>query len=124
MPLENSGGEGSQNSHFDKLSLGNEMMNPSSYFNSQFSGATMAYMESMGYLRVKEPRAKMEEVLAWGRNTGCGPLEDNPRCEDIPMTCKYDGEVCSADYFSIGVCSTNHSNVNLQDRFATNCSVF
>ena len=122
VPLENSGSDGSATSHFDMLVFGNEMLNPASYYNTQFSGATIAYIESMGFFKVRSPRTKMEEVLVWGAKQGCGPLRDNPVCSSIPMTCKYTGRVCSDDYFSYGQCSTNHANTN--NKFAGNCSIF
>ena len=124
VPLENDGDEGSEGSHFEMLVLGNEMLNPASFYNQPFSGATIAYIEAMGFFKVKSPRTKMEEAFFWGAKRGCGPLRDNPICANVPMTCKYTGRVCSDDYFSYGQCSTNHANPNFQNSFAGNCSTF
>ena len=49
-------------------------MNPSAFYNLQYTGATIAYIESMGYFKVQEPKVKMEEILHWGYQEGCGPL--------------------------------------------------
>jgi len=73
-PLENMGKQGSQNSHFEATVFGNEVMNPSAFYNLQYTGATIAYMEDMGYFRVLEPKDKMAEILHWGYKKGCGPL--------------------------------------------------
>lgn len=126
VPLENDGNEGSANSHFEQAILGNEMMNPSSFYNAQYSGATIAYIEAMGYFKVKEPKTKMEENLVWGKGQGCGPLVDNPlpACANIPMTCKATGSVCSDDYFSIGNCSTDHNDAGFHNGFGGSCAVF
>ena len=124
VPLENDGDAGSANSHFEQLSLGTEMMNPSSFYNVQYSGATISYIESMGYFKVKEPNTKMEELMIWGKDAGCGPLLDNPVCENIPMTCKATGSICSTDYFSKGDCTTDHSDQNFHNGFGGNCGMF
>ena len=50
------------------------MMNPTTYYNAKMSGATIAYIESMGYFKPKLPKTKMEELLIWGNGAGCGPL--------------------------------------------------
>jgi len=62
-------------------------MNPTTFYNAKISGASIAYIESMGYFKPKLPKTKMEELLIWGKDKGCGPLLDNPVCNNIPMVC-------------------------------------
>lgn len=85
-------------------------MNPSAFYNLQYTGATISYIDDMGYFKVQEPRNKMAEILHWGYKKGCGPLADNPTCENLPMVCQRSGTQCSDDYFSIGQCSVDHVN--------------
>lgn len=99
------------------------MMNPSAFFNLQYSGASIAYIESMEYFSVKTPKTKMEETLAWGYQAGCGVFNDGNTCADFPMVCQKDGVVCSADHYSLGTCSTTHSGSTV-DSAAGGCNVF
>ena len=123
-PLENLGGDESQDSHFEASIFGNEALNPSAFYNLQYTGATIAYIESMGYFKVQEPKTKMAEILFWGYKKGCGVLQDNLRCEDIPMVCQKSGTQCSEDYYSVGQCSLDHVNPSNQNKAINSCSVF
>ena len=90
--------------HFETSIFGNDFMTPTVAFNSVYSGASTAYIESMEFFKVKEPKTKMEETLLWGSNAGCALIEDGLKCENIPHACKRNGDMCSNDYFSVGRC--------------------
>jgi hypothetical protein len=77
----------------------------------------------MEFFKVKEPVTKMEETLAWGFQAGCSVVQDGQTCNDIPMVCQKNGNVCSPDYFSIGSCQTSHSGDGI-DLAAGGCHVF
>jgi Leishmanolysin len=111
VPLENVASEGSMGSHFEASILGNELMNPSAFYNTQYTGAITAYIDSMGFFKSKLPKDKMDETLVWGYKAGCDVLRDSQTCESSPMTCKKNGFVCSTDHFSIGFCRTDHLNI-------------
>ena len=122
VPLENVASSGSGGSHFEAFILGNEMLNPSTFYNTQYTGATISYIDSMGFFISKEPNTKMEETLAWGYKGGCNLLRDSQSCTSNPFVCKKDGvAVCSMDHFSIGTCSLDH--VGKKDEM-TGCSAF
>lgn len=123
VPLENLNSSGSGNSHYEKYILGNEMMNPSAFYNLKYSGASIGYIESMEFFSVQEPKTKMQEVLAWGYKAGCSVLNDDLSCSDNPMVCQKTGSVCSADYYSIGTCNVTHSSTGA-DTAAGGCQVF
>ena len=76
VPLENIESAGSGGSHFETFVMGNEMLNPSTFYNTVYTGATTAYIESMGFFKVKLPKTKMDETLAWGYKAGCNVLKD------------------------------------------------
>ena len=98
-------------------------MNPSAFYNLQYSGATINYIEAMEFFKAKTPITKMEETLAWGFQAGCGVVGDGRTCADIPMVCQKRGLVCSADYFSVGSCETSHTGDSV-DAAAGGCHVF
>ena len=66
----------------------------------------------------------MAEILYWGYKKGCGPLQDNPTCQNLPMVCQRSGTQCSEDYFSVGQCSLDHVNPANQNEEINGCSVF
>jgi hypothetical protein len=104
--------------------MGNDVMNPSAYFNLQYTGATIAYIESMGFFAPKSPSDKMEEVMQWGYKAGCKALEDYPKCSDLPMSCKKHGTQCSMDYYSVGSCSNDLNDPVGKNEGINGCQVF
>ena len=111
IPLENSGGSGTSNSHWDKFIMGNDLMNPSDYFNVHNSGLNFALMDDLGYY--KSDMTKVE-FLAWGFNAGCNLFTG--LCANNPNTCTTGSLLCSPDHYSTGQCRT--------DSLTENCPVF
>lgn len=112
VPLENSGGSGTAGAHWDKLIVGNDMMNPSDFFNTVNSGLNFALMEDYGHFSANY---SMEEHLSWGLDAGCDAFSED--CSKVPMTCpKESQEMCSPDYYSMGNCT--------KDPLAESCNVF
>lgn len=112
LPLENGGSESTAGAHWDKLIVGNDMMNPSDFFNIVNSGLNLALMEDYGHFKANY---SMEEHLSWGYHVGCGAFSED--CSQVPMTCPESGKnFCSPDYFSMGIC--------LSDQLAESCNVF
>jgi leishmanolysin len=102
VPLENVGGDGTAAAHWDKSVVGNDMMNPSDYFNVVNSGLNYALVDDMGHYT---SNYDMEEYLVWGHNSGCGIFSGN--CNQNPMTCTEDTNLCSPEYLSMGVCRSD-----------------
>jgi hypothetical protein len=111
LPIENSGGEGSKGAHWEKFLVGNEMMNPTDYFNVVNSALNFAFVEDMGYY---VPDYGMEEYLVWGKNAGCSIFTGD--CSSNPVTCVEDEYHCSPAHYSIGQCT--------KDPFSEDCPMF
>lgn len=68
VPLENSGGEGTAKSHWEKLVAAEDLMGPNDYNNPTFSGLVLSFMEGMGWYKTNNT---MMEDLSWGEDSGC-----------------------------------------------------
>lgn len=92
--------------------MGNDMMNPSDFFNIVNSGLNLKLMEDYGHFVAN---FNMEEHLSWGLGVGCDAFSED--CSQVPMTCPVLGEhLCSPDYYSMGICTT--------DTLAESCNIF
>ena len=111
VPLENGGGSGTSGAHWDKFIMGNDMMNPSDYFNVHNSGINFVLMDDLGYYQSDISRA---EYLAWGNNAGCNIFTGT--CANNPNSCTAGALLCSPDHYSTGQCKT--------DELTENCAVF
>ena len=69
IPLENEGGDGTANSHWDRVTLGDEMMSGSSINQPKYSVFTMALLEDTGWY---EPVYSYADDFIWGLGEGCG----------------------------------------------------
>lgn len=76
MPLENNGGEGSAGSHWEKLFLPNEYMNPTVENPGLLTEFTFTLLRSSGWYNISSSAAQRYD---WGRNAGCGHFEICPK---------------------------------------------
>lgn len=86
-------------------------MGPEFYFNTVFSGLSIAFMEDLGYYKGIR---SMEEKLHWGLGKGCSLFLDE--CSSRPYSCTENQKTCSPDYKSMGTCK--------RDPFQDDCSTF
>ena len=98
VPLENNGGEGSAGSHWEKLFLPQEYMNPTEENPGILSEFTMTFLRATGWYQVSTNAAQRYD---WGQNAGCGHFEICPKGSNGYCTAAQIGqEVCSSEWMS------------------------
>ena len=68
VELEDNGGSGSASSHFERMSLFNEMMTASSFKDSSYSNFTLALLYDTGWYDLD---FSLAEHFYFGKNKGC-----------------------------------------------------
>ena len=102
VPLENGGGEGSAGSHWEKLFLPSEYMNPSVENPGILSAFTFAFLKGTGWY---QPNAGMEQPYDWAKGVGCRHFEICPKDSHGYCTAAESGnEMCSTEYTSKAIC--------------------
>ncbi|PWV05671.1 putative surface protease GP63 [Trypanosoma cruzi] len=110
MELEDEGGAGTAQSHWERRNAKDEIMAGVAGI-GYYSAMTMAAFEDLGYYRANWG---MEEVMGWGRNTGCDFLEEkcvNNGTTKYPDMFCVDGSFlfqCTSDHLALGVCGLFH----------------
>ena len=97
VPLENDGGAGSASSHWEKLYLPNEFMNPTIESPGYFTGFTKAFFEGTGWYKISDEFAQYYD---WGRDDGCAHF--------TPDQCPTGPEYCPSEDLNSAVCSPNY----------------
>ena len=94
-------------SHLEKTQFGNEMLTADLRGNKVLSAITLAILEDSGWYKADYTQA---ETLLFGRDKGCGFLEQECNTQ-FPEFCENEGEFnCSGDYKSKSLClKTPHS---------------
>lgn len=102
--MENEGGDGSANAHFEMLIGGNDVMIAHSPGSTVISKFTLALLIDSGWYSADMNKAG---VFMWGRGAGCGFL--NQKCNtQFPEFCKApDAQECSYDYLGKSRCSAS-----------------
>ena len=115
--IENQGGSGQKQTHWEKRLFENEAMTGVFTHNPVFSRITLALMEDTGWYKVNYD---MAETLDWGRNAGCLFVQNSckawmdykarkresilPYCAELsPKT--YTRTGCTHGYESVGTCN-------------------
>jgi leishmanolysin len=102
LPLENNGGDGSAGSHWEKLFLPQEYMNPTVENPGVLSDFTMTFLKATGWYQVDANAAQRYD---WGHNAGCGIFNICPKGGLGYCTAAQNGQsVCSSEWTS-KVCS-------------------
>lgn len=103
MPLENNGGSGSVGSHWEKLFLPTEYMNPTVENPGIISGFTFAFLRGTGWYMTKVDAAQYYD---WGKGEGCKYFSICPSTKNGAYCAAKDkGQpVCSSEYYSKSVC--------------------
>ena len=114
VPLENNGGAGSAGSHWEKLFLPQEYMNPTVENPGILSEFTFTFLRATGWYQIDSNAAQRYD---WGENSGCGHFNVCPQNSDGYCTAaQVSQSVCSSEWMSKGVCT--------QDRtFSSGCYV-
>jgi leishmanolysin len=103
VPLENAGGIGTVGSHWEKLYLPNEFMNPTVENPGIISLFTLKALEDSGWYWFDEGA---EQPYTWGKADGCSHYNE----EECPTGNEYCADddypyVCSPDYYSPAACT-------------------
>lgn len=113
LPLENGGGSGSSGSHWEKLFLPLEYMNPTVENPGILSTFTFKLLEGTGWYQVSYEGAQYYD---WAKNVGCGQFSICPTSAGY-CNAQLAGEtVCSNGYTSKGTCTT-------ESTFSSGCSI-
>lgn len=102
LPLENNGGGGSANSHWEKLFLPLEFMNPQVEYPAIISDFTLALLRGSGWYKTKVGAAQRYD---FGKNSGCNHFQVCP--STMPGYCNSafsSKKFCTPEYMSTGVC--------------------
>jgi len=100
LPLENNGGGGSANSHWEKTFLSSSYMNPVTEFPGILDPFTFAFLNGTGWYIVD---GGAPQHMEWGLNSGCVYFKQCPNTKEY---CTKDslGIGCTADYMNIALC--------------------
>lgn len=98
VPLENNGGSGSAGSHWEKLFLPQEYMNPTVENPGILSEFTMTLLRATGWYQVNYKAAQNYD---WGKGAGCGifgicPQGGTGYCTDSQVG----SSICSSEWYS------------------------
>jgi leishmanolysin len=94
LPLENNGGDGSAGSHWEKLFLPQEYMNPTVENPGILSEFTMTLLRATGWYQIDANAAQRYD---WGQGAGCGIFNICPQAGT---------GYCSAAQVSQSICSS------------------
>lgn len=97
VPLENEGGTGSAGSHWDKVFLTMEYMNPTIESPGIISNFTMALLRGTGWYTIDDGAAQPYD---WGKDDGKNHFK----------ICPEGKEYCLAANKNKNFCSRNHQN--------------
>jgi leishmanolysin len=114
VPLENNGGSGSAGSHWEKLFLPQEYMNPTVENPGILSEFTFTFLRATGWYQIDSTAAQRYD---WGQESGCGHFNVCPQNTDGYCSAgQVSQSICSSEWMSKGVC--------VQDRtFSSGCYV-
>lgn len=102
VPLENNGGEGSAGSHWEKLFLPSEYMNPTVENPGIISAFTMAFLKGTGWYL---PLVGQYQPYDWGQGAGCRHFEICPKGSHGYCTAEEaNSAICSTEYHAKAVC--------------------
>ena len=98
VPLENDGGDGSAGSHWEKLFLPQEYMNPTVENPGILSEFTMTLLRATGWYQISTNAAQRYD---WGQNAGCGIFEICPKnANGYCSAAQVSQQICSSEWMS------------------------
>ena len=107
--MEDEGGGGSFNSHWEKILLGNEMMGAASTGHTKISKFTLAFFKDTGFY---DTDFDLAEIFTWGKNGGLDFFNDTSCSTAHDEFCTNTSTTgCSQDHVNLTQCrDTNFSN--------------
>ena len=116
VPFEDNGGQGSAQTHWEKVAIGNDIMVANTVASPVVSMFTLKLLEDSGWYKINE---EMAEDFFWAKDTGCDFINSG-KCAYSGHTCGMGsagtGEGCFYDYTFQARCST--------DSFQNQCYFF
>ena len=108
--MENDGGSGSKNSHWERFVFGDEMMTATDVVDARTTKMTLAVAKDSGWYDVDLETA---EVGFWAKGDGCGALDKTCPTETVTEFCSAINEFkCSDNHVYMTLCQRNsyHNN--------------
>ena len=104
LPLENGGGAGSENSHWDKLFLPTEYMNPTIENPGYISRFSLILLRESGWYNVKLKNAQFYD---WGMKDGCAHFFEGqcPQGKEYCPSSQLGHLECTPDFSGFAICS-------------------
>ncbi|EAR96681.1 leishmanolysin family protein (macronuclear) [Tetrahymena thermophila SB210] len=116
MQLENQGGPGSQNSHWERTIIRSELMTPSALVEDlNLTVFTVAVLKDTGYW--DDVNENLSDPIYWGRNKGCDFFQN--ACQS---STQYE-EFATANQKGCSFWGDGQGIGSTSDRFGDNCSV-
>ena len=113
VPLENDGSNGSAGSHWEKLFLPQEYMNPTVENPGILSDFTFTFLEAMGWYKISIERSQRYD---WGKDSGCDHFKICPKGPGYCDASQLGQTICSSEWYSKGECVKD-------TRFASGCLI-
>ena len=107
VPLENDGGDGTANSHWEKLFLPTEYMNPTMESPGRISEFTLNLLRGTGWYQVDSSGAQSYD---WNKGAGCGHFSICPAGRGYCQAAEAGQDVCSTEY-DAKVCDVNEGHL-------------
>lgn len=113
VPLENGGSGGSTDSHWEKLFLPNDYLNPTIEHPGIISAFSLKVLEASHWYKANY---SMAQDYTWGKNDGCGHFfgDGCPSGREYCPASELDQYTCSQDYISMAKCSSDERFVGKQ----------
>ena len=108
LPLENNGADGSINSHWEKLFLPTEYMNPTIENPGRISEFTLNLLRGTGWYQVDSSGAQNYD---WNKGAGCGHFSICPTGRGYCQKSEANQKACSTDH-TAKVETTNKGNLH------------
>lgn len=103
VPLEDNGNSGTKNSHWEKLFLAGEYMDPSEENPGMISMFSLKFFEGTGWYKIV---GKPYEPYSWGKGAGCGHFRVCPKSPGYCSKAQEGNPTCSMDFLSKGQCAS------------------
>jgi leishmanolysin len=103
VPLEQEGGVGSADSHWDKAFLPNEYMNPTIESPGIISEFTIKLLTSSGWYLAEDHSAQQ---YSWGRDDGCAHFNICPSGREYCTAAQVNKNMCTPDNMSKAYCAS------------------
>lgn len=110
LVLENDGGDGSMNAHFEKILAGNDILVAQINGNLKLTGFILSLLEDSGWYKVN---FDLEEPLFWGRGKGCEFVNNTCNTKFTEICTKQGDLGCSPNNQFITYCN--------KDSFGNGC---